>query len=422
MKFRALGAAGVMGESAHLVELEGAAVVLDAGRDPRTGRTASPAPAQRAGARALVLSHAHLDHAGGLPEMMRGLPGAGVWCTPATRALADLALQDTLRRAAGDAGRGGLPFSDAERRALPWRPVGLEESTPLWSGGPVCTLNDAGHLAGSAGVLLEHRGLRLFYTGDTHLAPRVFSPGARWPEGPVDALVMECTQGANAALDEVTQPPLESAFTDALLEVLAAGGQVLVPTFAFGRAQELVALLARLRAAGRWPEVPVYLGGLAARVNRLLTRRDPALEAAWAGLAIRPLTPAVATAPPAGPALFLAGSGMVAEGSLASLLLERLGEKPENAVFLIGYLDPDTPGFELRAGARRCHAAVRSFPFSAHARRADLVEAAVRLRPRAVVLVHGDETARAWMHATLGARLPAVPIHRPGPGEEIVLR
>jgi Cft2 family RNA processing exonuclease len=426
IRYRALGAAGTMGESAHLVEIEGAAVLLDAGCHPKTGAVASPRAAQAAGTRAVVLSHAHLDHSGGLPIMLRGLPNTPVFATAGTRALTGLALRDHLGRVRAQAGKGGLPFSEAERLGLPWsvRPLGVPME--LWTGGPRCTLLDAGHIAGAAGVLLEHAGRRLFYTGDTHLAPRVWQRGAHWPRGPIDVLVMESTHGANPTLDDVEQPALEARLGHILESVLAAGGQVLVPVFAFGKAQEMLAQLACLRRAGRLSHVPVYLGGLAARVNALAERHTPHdarrhVDLTLNEVPVRPLMPAMATHPPPGPAIFLVGSGMLAEGSLAGALADQLMPDPKNAVIFVGYLDPDTPGHELRGGGRPGAARIEAVPFSAHARRTDLVEAAVAMAPKQIVLVHGEESARQWLAEALALRLPETRIHRPLPDQVLTL-
>jgi len=420
-----------MGASAHLLSIDDAAVVLDAGRDPRGGPVVDAGPAQRAGARAVVLSHAHLDHSGGLPVLLRGLPGLRVTATPATRALVDLALADHLRRCRSLAGSSGLPFSDAERRAIPWVERAFGHTAPLWPGGPDCTLLPAGHLTGSAGVLIEKNHRRVFYSGDVHLASRTWQAGARWPTAPVDVLIVESTQGGNALLDGLDPAALEEALVVALADALRRGGRVLLPVFAFGKAQEMLVLLHRARIRHALPEVPVYLSGLARAVTQAcVAGAEPgegdALLLAAALRASRPLTAAVAAHPPPEPAVFLAGSGMLGDGSLSGGLADRLGTRGGDAVFFVGYLDPETPGFELRAAARDRDGAdgaleVRSFPFTAHAARQDVVTAVRALAPRDVVLVHGDDPARERLGALLADGGGAVRVHRPVPGETLVL-
>lgn len=426
IRYRALGAAGVMGESAHLVTLGDAAVLLDAGCHPKTGATPSLRPAQAAGVRAVVLSHAHLDHAGGLPAAMRDLPTCPVVATAGTRALAEVALLDHLSRCRALAGRGGLPFSEGEVRGLPWRIQAFASEAPLWPGGPLCTLLDAGHIAGSAGVLLAHGGRRVFYSGDVHLADRAWQRGATWPTVPIDVLVVETTQGGHAALDGLTQGDLEARLIGRLGEVLARGGRALLPVFAFGKAQEMLALLARAQASGALPAAPIFVGGLARRVNGLAdahmaaaARSAPAVD--LGAVRVRALGPDHVMRPPEGPALFLAGSGMLAEGSLAHGLAAALAADPQSVVLFVGYLDPETPGFALRGAAERSEGRIEHVPFSAHACRADLVAAITRLAPRHTVLVHGDEAARDWVAAALAEACPATIVHRPRPQEVLDL-
>ena len=416
--YRALGAAGVMGASSHLVTLGDAAVVMDAGCDPRTGALTDVRPAQAVGARALVVSHAHLDHTGGLPIILRGLPNAFLHGAHGTRAMTDVALRDHLNRCRAQAGAGGLPFSEDERAGLPWKCAHLGERVPLWTDGPFCTLLDAGHLAGSAGVLLEYGGRRVFYTGDTHLADRPWLRGATWPDAPVDVLLTETTQGANPVLDDVLQATLEARLLGVLREVLGGGGQALLPVFAFGKAQEVLALISQAMDAGRLPVAPIFISGLAARVNVVARRNAPdGNPPAWR--ATRPLTEGLVREPPRGAAIFLSGSGMLAEGSLAGRLAEKLSTEARNALIFVGYLDPESPGFEVRHGGRPMAARMETIPFSAHASRTDLLAAILKLQPRHAVLTHGDESARAWFADRLASLAPTTTVHRPLPGQTL---
>ena len=426
LTYTSLGDAGVMGTSCHHLTLNGTRVVIDAGRHPRTGDAPDLTRLRTLGADAIALTHAHLDHCGALPMAMRCLPGRRVLATPATAALATLVLKHHLKREAGAAGAAGLPFHADELKALQWERAAFGQTRAVGRDGVTARLCDAGHLLGSASVLLEGGGVRVFATGDLHLRDRAWQRGATLPDAPVDVLVCESTQGANDALDDVLPERVEAALMQAVGDALRAGGRVLLPVFALGRAQEVLAMLARARDRGEVPDAPVYLGGLAATVTRLsgefmdsMALVEPVVDVSRFGT--RPLTPAVARRPPPGPAVFLAGSGMVVEGSLAHTLAEHLLDDPAAMLGFVGYLDPDTPGFALRAGQRQARCALRHFPLTAHARRCDLVEVAARLQPRDIILVHGDEAARAGLAAALGQALPASRVHRPGPRDVLTV-
>jgi Cft2 family RNA processing exonuclease len=426
MLYTSLGDAGVMGTSCHHLTLGATRIVVDAGRHPRTGDTPDLQRLRTLGADGVVLTHAHLDHCGALPLALRHLPGRSVFCTPATAALAELVLRHHLNRDADAAWGAGLLFGRDEVDAVRWRHAAWRQRETLGAEGLMAELYDAGHLVGASSVLFEGGGARVYCTGDLHLVDRAWQRGADLPEGPVDVLVCESTQGANDALESVEPEAVGRALVSALAGALARGARVLLPVFALGRAQEVLALLIRARAAGELPDVPVYLGGLAAHATRLAAkfeaevRRVPP-EVQLATWRTRPLTPAIARKPPPGPAIYLAGSGMVVEGSLAHVLAEAVLEDAGALLAFVGYLDPDTPGFALKAGRRTTRCAIESFPFTAHARRRDLVEVARRLRPADVVVVHGDEAARVGLSQALEAALPGLRVHRPGPGETLAL-
>ncbi len=424
IRYRALGDAGEMGASAHLVTVDGAALVLDAGLHPRHRRLPDYGPAQAASPLAIVLSHAHMDHVGSLPVARRLLPRARIYCTQTTRSLARVALRHHVERDRGYAATTGLLYSRDEVESLTFEDVAYETPHALADGLTHLTLFDAGHLPGSAGLLIERQGRRLFYTGDTHLVDRAYQLGARLPEAPVDVLMLESTQGANAALDGVEQGDLVSTLIEEVDKCLKIGGRVLLPIFAFGRAQEIQALLARAMLSGALPVVPVFVSGLPAHVSRICDGHASRIRRVlphvrFDAMSTQSFEDGQGHAPPPGPCILLAGSGMLSDGSLSARLARSLEGDPKNSIIFVGYVDPDTPGHALKAGDREVAARLVSIPFSAHARRADLVEIVRRLRPRHVVLVHGDETARLALGSLIGAVMPEVKIHRPAPAQTL---
>lgn len=414
MRLVSLGAAGEIGASSHFVSLGGSSVVLDAGLHPkREGPEALPRlDAIPDEVDHILVTHSHLDHVGALPVVARRLPHARIHMTEATARFALRMLRNgasVLRRRFEQGGPPALYGFDAvddlddliERHP---------EGKPLALGrGLKARFVSAGHIPGAAGVLLEGAGRTLFYTGDTCAASQLLVPGARYPQGPIDVLLTESTYGGNLLADGVRAEEEARRFATAVRAVLDGGGRVLLPVFALGRAQELLFLVHVLTQKGRLPEVPVYLTGLARAVThlydetrQLTPRRDPTLRLERLHFEMLD-EEALLSGGPEPPAIVLASSGMLLPYTISNRLARHVLGEERDACFIVGYQDPDSPGFRVQHSAvgdlidlgdgkpkvaRRCR--VERFRFRAHSSRAELLAAARRMRPRTTVLVHGD--------------------------------
>lgn len=270
MRITFWGAAGTVTGSRFVVESSGRRLLVDCGlfQGIKTIRSRNwdPFPVDPATIDAVVVTHAHIDHTGYLPALVRdGFRGV-VWCTPATADLGRIMLPDSAHLQEEDARhanrRGSsrhhpaLPLytaADAERALAHLRPHPfLEPFEPV--AGVEAVFSPVGHILGAGAVRIADADTSVLFTGDVG---RPVDPVMRAPAPPpaADHLVTEPTYG-NRTHDQ--RDPAEE-LADAVVRTMSRGGTLLVPVFAVGRAQTVLHLLSELRAAGRIPRVPTYV-------------------------------------------------------------------------------------------------------------------------------------------------------------------
>ena len=297
------------------------------------------------------------------------------------------------------------------------------------------TLHPAGHVLGAAGVELRHRGRRLFITGDVLFDSQRTTPGARFPGGHFDTLVVETTRGATERAPGRGREQELDRLLRTLNHTIERGGSVLLPVFALGRHQELMTVLHDARKLGRLVRCPVYSTGLGmdlcdyfddiAKKTRHVNFSRAVLKALKVQPPPRNLVPGV---DPRQNGIYLLSSGMLVERTPSFLMAACLAPHARNTLAFVGYSDPDTPGGRLLAAGHgdkflfsaldfetKLNCQVERFDLSGHADRAELLDFVLRRDPRAVVLTHGDPPARAWMAAELGRAAPHIRITDPVP-------
>jgi metallo-beta-lactamase family protein len=434
---RFLGAAGTVTGSRYLVTHERARVLVDAGlfqgaKELRL-RNRAPWPIAPDALDAVVLTHAHVDHLGALPQLVRdGFRGA-VHCTPATRDLAGLLLPDSGRlqeeearyankkgysRHAPDA-RPLYTEQDAVAALRSLRPIAYGERREVAPGVTV-ELHRAGHILGSATVAMELRASgpprRLFFSGDVgrYGAPILPDPE---PGRAADALLVESTYGGR---QHGGGSPHE-ALRDEVVRAAQRGGAVVVPAFAIGRTQELLFALRELEQARAIPSLPVYVDSPMAvdATPIFLAHRedhddDMARRLASGEEPLRPAKLTFARSPEqskaindvAGPCIILSASGMATGGRILHHLARRLPD-PRTTVLLVGFQAAGTRGARLQEGAPTVKIHGEEVPvrarvvslsgFSAHADEDELCRwlATFPAPPRRTFLVHGEPAALA---------------------------
>jgi Cft2 family RNA processing exonuclease len=250
---------------------------------------------------------------------------------------------------------------------------------------------------------------------------------------------METTRGNRAVEPGFRREDELNRLAAGIERVLARKGTVLIPAFALGRTQEILAFLALLMRSGKVREQPVYIGGLGRVFTEIYdlqsvrtNRSHPSLKLTNA-LNLQVLSSNdLDSIPLRGGRIFVMTSGMMSENTGAHALTQRILEDERHGIFFVGYADPDTPGGRLKAAkpgerflfspsagklTRKCE--VMEFDLTAHANRDDLLGMVADIDPRVVILGHGDQDAREWMAQSIQESHPRIKIYQPGPGETV---
>ena len=452
------GAAKTVTGSSHLVESGGLRILIDCGMH-QGGREAEelnrgPWPYEPASIDYLILTHAHIDHSGLVPRLVREGFRGRILATPATIDLLAAMLADAAHIQEMEAEwqsrkrqRAGLPpveplytVADAEGCLVHTRPLAYGQPLDLGHG-VTMSLHDAGHILGSAIVVLEADGRRVVFSGD--LGNRG-TPIIRDPERltEADVVVMESTYGDRLHPGKEDKLKELAAVIDG---TLARGGNLIIPAFAVGRTQELLYDIGMLVETGQLPPVKVYIDSPLAITATEIFRRHPEcfneetrrLLASGEDPFKLPGVHYTRTSDESkalnrldGGAIIISASGMADAGRILHHLKHNLW-RPEATVLFVGFQAQGTLGRRILDGEKRLHilgeeiavkARVASIEaFSAHADQAGLLDWLGAFgqdgrRPNRVFLVHGEAAAIDVLAGAVGDRL-GYPVTVPEPHE-----
>lgn len=456
------GGAGTVTGSKYLLTVGSTRILVDAGlfqgrKDLRLLNWAGPSFDVRAIDHVLV-THTHIDHIGYLPRLAKLGLRAPVHLTPAADALAELMLLDAAKIQEQDARYANNAGFSKHSPALPLyttrdaqRALGLRSRQPYdrWFGlAPRGVIRarflNAGHLLGSAFIELRvsvgEREVGIVYSGDVGRFEMPLHPDPEPPPA-CDVLVIESTYGdrrhrKTSVLEQIGQP---------MRRAVAAGGTVLIPAFAVGRAQQITLMLRRLMRSGRLPEVPIHIDSpMAVDATRIYSRfldrenvdpdvfEDGRLELFPGEVYFhRTIAESKRLNRMAGPRIIISSSGMLAGGRVLHHL-ERLAGDPRNLLLLVGYQAEGTRGRALLEGAKAVKMHGRYVPvrasvvaidgLSGHADRDELLRwiESAPAPPRLVFVVHG-EPATAASFAKLVKQRCKASVHVPNLGDEFDL-
>jgi metallo-beta-lactamase family protein len=466
MKIRFLGAVRTVTGSMHLLSVNGAQILLDCGLFQGSRKESfernRKLPFDATTVDSLILSHAHIDHSGNIPSLVKSGFKGNIYATPATRDLCSAMLRDAGHIQESDAqyinnkrARQGLPpveplytVEDATNSLRYFVSIGYGRPLQV-APGVTLTFRDAGHILGSAITVLdiEEGGTtsRLVFTGDLG---RKEIPILKDPEAVenADYLITESTYGSRV------HDPFETSTAElrnVIIDTYSQGGKVIVPAFSVGRTQELVYALHRLTEARKIPDLPIFVDSPLSvnvteifrlhpecydeEVNEFLAtahRRDP--------FGFHRLTYVRSTERSKElnflrePAIIISASGMCEAGRILHHLKNNV-EDPRNTVLIVGWQAPHTLGRRLVEGQSTVKIFGEEYSlkakvetingFSAHADRNELLDYARQLgakRLKSAFIVHGEEAssqALAYGLNNLGVAKAIVP----QPGEEFEL-
>ncbi|HEX3800407.1 MAG TPA: MBL fold metallo-hydrolase [Verrucomicrobiae bacterium] len=445
-----------IGASSWFVDLEGHRLLMDAGTHPkREGRASLPLYdlIAKEDLDAVALSHCHHDHVGSLPVALRHFPKAHVLMSELSYFIVERVLHNSVNvmtRQRDEAGIKEYPlYSHDEVDEMAPRFQGFKYNRQIeWAsyaktraGMPSPTLEfyDAGHALGSAGMMVRGKKETLFFTGDVSFGDQTILKGARFEDVKADVLIMETTRGNRAVPQGFTRAGELERLTQAIEHVQKRKGCILIPTFALGRTQEILAMLALLTRSGRLKHQPIYIGGLGRVFTEIYDLESHRTHRQHSSLQLREALNLVVLEKGqlekmklSGGRIFVITAGMMSENTAAHNLATRMIGDERQAIFFVGYADRDTPGGRLKAAkpgetfifspsagevTRRCE--LDDFDLTAHANRDELLNFVGQVSPHTVLLGHGDADSRQWFEEQIRARHPKMKIIQPAPGKSV---
>src|SRR5215470_6455277 len=432
MQIKFLGAAQTVTGSMHLLNTAGGRVLVDCGmvqgrREESRAKNAN-LPPEVASADTLILTHAHIDHSGSIPTLVKNGYRGSIYTTPATRDLCAYMLRDSARIQEADAEYLNRKFGDEPD----WKtivPLYTEEDaiealklfvavpyarpfTPV--PGVTARLIDAGHILGSAEVLVEAEGRRIVFSGDLGRNCMPITRDPEIPPAPVDYLLMESTYGNRVHADIRS---MNDDLERVVKATLARGGKLIVPSFAVGRTQELLYALSFLSKAGRLPDVPIFIDSpLSVNITEVFKLHPEVFDAetrqfiedggdlfGFRGLHyISKVEDSMKLNTMREPAIIIASSGMCEAGRILHHLRNNC-EDPKNTILIVGFQAQHTlgrriverrPRIRVLGVERDLRAQVEVMnAFSAHADKNDLLAyaRASATGGKCVYLVHGED-------------------------------
>lgn len=444
MRFRNLTRRREIGANSYLLEAGDARVVLDAGMHPKqAGYNALPdfGPLQHDSADAILITHAHHDHIGSLPVLQRKQPKTPVIMTEVTGEIASAMLHNSVN----------VMTKQREEEAITEYPLfthrELDEIRARWIYRDIdrpfeipdtnleATMFDAGHILGSTGILVREGSNTLFYTGDVNFEPQTICRAADFPTSGIDVLITETTRGDFARPEGYSRKGEKERLAALIRDTHEANGSVLIPVFALGKTQEVMLMLHELHQEELIPEMPLYIGGLSTKITVLYDHYASRSRRSYPGFRLledtKILVPRknprkrqeIVAAPRS---LYALSSGMMTEHTASNQFASKFLDNPRNAVAFVGYTDPDSPGYKIRNAkegdmiklardlpAIPLRARVESFDLSAHSTREQIADYVEKVRPKKLVLVHGEEPAQMWFTRRFNETIPQTEIIRP---------
>ncbi|MBX7044786.1 MAG: MBL fold metallo-hydrolase [Ignavibacteria bacterium] len=420
INFKVLGGGTEIGANSYLISFNDVNVVLDAGLHPRA-RGVSSFPdydsIKSLNIEHLIISHAHTDHLGALPYFLKFFPSAKICSTKPTVSLAEVMLNNTTKilKQEFELEFDKSTISNYKEETLDIIPMIMKR----YDYNEKVFLNekisfeffDAGHILGSASVLINAGGKKIFYTGDINLRNQSLIPKADLPGHKIDILITEST---NCAAENYPDYKNEmTRLASFINRVINKGGSVLIPSFALGKAQELLMRVHTLMRKNEIPHVPVYYSPMSKAINDIYDDYNYTVNRIKRGFNLSEIEINILKRMDyykgdfyKHPSIIIATSGMMMPRTASYIIARQFLPHANFGIAVCGYCDPETPGyliknakpyetlyFNMYDNGVEAKCEIGNFRFSSHSRKEELEGMIEYLNPDSIIIVHGDENA-----------------------------
>lgn len=436
MDYIFLGGAGEVGGSCMLLSIADRYLLFDCGiRVNKTGRDALPdlelLKQTATTLDAIFISHAHADHIGALPLAHAAYPQAPIYATRPTQMLSGIMLNNAVDVMASEGQDTFFTKEAVETTLSRIQTLAMGNWIDLWDGFRVLFIR-SGHILGAISIMLQTPEGVFFYSGDVSTFRQKTIDGldniSALPSP--DFMVCEATYGDGIHPSRTVE---ETKLAKAVSEVITNGGNVLIPSFALGRAQEIILILKQAMMSNLIPAFPVVTDGLVNAIcsmyasmpemlsekiqNFLTNSQQPLFFSDYVRAARMGEQEAILNDKT--PKCIIASSGMLTGGASVTYA-KGLCRDPKNAIFLSGYQDAESPGRrlqELQPGdtlafpdgiSMQVKCQVQRFHLSAHSDQPQMVSFIKQVNPKSIALVHGEEAAIATLQEKLRKTFPVI--------------
>lgn len=445
-----LGGVEEIGANSCYLYLDGTGIIIDAGLHPKI-RDKNCFPVidaiENHPVDYLILTHAHTDHIGAVPYVLKKYPHLKLIMTRATRDLVEIMLRDTAKilksKAASELPSDMLSlykpetldlinsileaYKYNEKISITGR-AGRSE-TNVW-------LYASGHILGSASVRIENRSKSIFHTGDINFENQRIISAAKPPAIHVDSLITECTNAAADLPDYKSEMKRLAKFIN---EIVNENGSILIPAFALGKTQETLKILYDLMRKGSIPVLPIYTGGIGQRISIIYDKYCYSVPMMNPGFEVSDIPQIRIRYDELSsgdyfkePGIVVTSNGMMQQGTVSYKLALKWFRLKNFGIAIVGYQDDNSPGWQLQRseidkefeyGDKKVKRSCRldTFRFTSHSSLSGIVDYISEVKPNQVFAVHGSEDSCENMCLSVQTVLPDCGTVIPILGKEYIL-
>lgn len=448
INFRVLGGGNEIGANSYFISINETNIILDSGLHPRQkGFLAFPDYESIKNEKIdyLIISHAHTDHIGSLPYFLKYFPYSKIYSTKPTLSLAEVMLSNTTRilKEEFELEFDKSMISNYKEETLNIIPLIMKrydynEKVDI-SENISFEFYDAGHILGSASILINANDKKIFYTGDINLRNQTLIQKAELPKHKIDILITESTNCASENYPDYKEE--EKKLAAFINRVINKGGSVLIPSFALGKSQELLMRVHSLMKKNIIPHVPIYYSPMSKAINDVYDDYNYTINRVKKGLKLSDIEFTLLKRRDSvrgdfykHPSIIIATSGMMMQRTASYTIAKQFLPRSNFGIAVCGYCDPDTPGYLIKNAKHnellylnnfenpidvKCE--IGSFRFSSHSRKEELENMIDVLDPETIIIVHGDENAINALGSETVKKYPSKRIIAPEKGKSYKL-